>query len=651
MITNNSGNIKFTNSTDGFIVAGGTTTRSLTLTGGDVSMIGSGSATIVFPSSSGTLYATGNTDVALADGGTGASLTDPGADRILFWDESANAVTWLTPGSGITITGTTISTTGSVTVGVYDYIVYQSGGTTYAYKTSDGTTLSSDTDSSIPLQAAVDACDATSGTGGRIYVQPGTYAMSSTVTIQGNQTTDSKMVSIHCSGIQTTIFKPSVNVTAFTVSNRAKVSMRDFAIIVRGSGNGITSTNSSVGQRAFWISEFRNIFIYDDGTSTAHSAWGMNLGNPFRSVLENIEMNQVKNGLKLEALDTSTGYNPGDLTVNRMFIELQSGATSGTAIELASPSTGDFNQATFNMIEMIGTGTNQTAILFSGAAGSVNHTKWTGINIEEFKTILDIQSGYGNDFEFNYIVTQDAASTTYFKFSSNALANRVLRARSIDSYAQNVTLIDDANTDFNSPNTIQNIRFQGSATGVTVTKTTATILRHVYDSVGSNSYIDIADSQLQDPNADRLYFWDDSTNRSGLLTLGGGMSITGTTMNQTKYILVRVLDSATTNATGTTIGGDIEIPITGTITEIGAYVDTAGTTGLMTIDINKNGTTLMTTNKVTLDSTEKSSRTAATAPVLTTTAITAGDLITVDVDAIQTTPAKGLTIRLGILQS
>lgn len=53
-------------------------------------------------------YVTAGTDVALADGGTGASLTDPNADRIMFWDDSAGATTWLTPGSGLTITGTTI---------------------------------------------------------------------------------------------------------------------------------------------------------------------------------------------------------------------------------------------------------------------------------------------------------------------------------------------------------------------------------------------------------------------------------------------------------------------------------------------------------------------------------------------------------------
>lgn len=58
---------------------------------------------------SGTAYVSGGTDVALADGGTGASLTDPNADRILFWDDSGGAVTWLTAGDGLAITTTTIA--------------------------------------------------------------------------------------------------------------------------------------------------------------------------------------------------------------------------------------------------------------------------------------------------------------------------------------------------------------------------------------------------------------------------------------------------------------------------------------------------------------------------------------------------------------
>lgn len=39
------------------------------------------------------------------------SLTDPGADRILFWDESANAFKWLTVSTGLDITDTTLTCT------------------------------------------------------------------------------------------------------------------------------------------------------------------------------------------------------------------------------------------------------------------------------------------------------------------------------------------------------------------------------------------------------------------------------------------------------------------------------------------------------------------------------------------------------------
>lgn len=118
-----------------------------------------------------------------------------------------------------------------------------------------------------------------------------------------------------------------------------------------------------------------------------------------------------------------------------------------------------------------------------------------------------------------------------------------------------------------------------------------------------------------------------------------------------RFFLYRCLAPATAHTVTTTVGGDLELPFTGTITEIGAYADTAGVTGLGTIDVNLNGATIMTTNKITLDSSEKTSRTAATAPALTTTAVTVGDIITVDIDGIQTTAALGLTIRLGIRQT
>lgn len=55
-------------------------------------------------------------NISLAKGGTGASLVDPNADRLMFWDDSAGAVDWLTPGTTLAVTTTTIDVAdGSIT--------------------------------------------------------------------------------------------------------------------------------------------------------------------------------------------------------------------------------------------------------------------------------------------------------------------------------------------------------------------------------------------------------------------------------------------------------------------------------------------------------------------------------------------------------
>lgn len=122
--------------------------------------------------------------------------------------------------------------------------------------------------------------------------------------------------------------------------------------------------------------------------------------------------------------------------------------------------------------------------------------------------------------------------------------------------------------------------------------------------------------------------------------------------NTRKNIIVILVDSITSITATTTLGGDFVMPFNGYFTEVGATVDTAGTTGTMTIDINKNGTTILPT-KITIDSGEKTSRTAATPPVLSATSknFVIGDIITFDVDAIHTTAAKGLKMYLDCVKT
>ncbi len=55
-------------------------------------------------------------------GGTGSALTDPNADKMLFWDDSAGVVDFLTPSTGLTISGTnmTVMTSSATQTGIVE---------------------------------------------------------------------------------------------------------------------------------------------------------------------------------------------------------------------------------------------------------------------------------------------------------------------------------------------------------------------------------------------------------------------------------------------------------------------------------------------------------------------------------------------------
>lgn len=118
-------------------------------------------------------------------------------------------------------------------------------------------------------------------------------------------------------------------------------------------------------------------------------------------------------------------------------------------------------------------------------------------------------------------------------------------------------------------------------------------------------------------------------------------------LDNLRYIVWRVLDNTSSQAVNTTYGGDFEFPFSGGILNVYAYVDTVGTTGTCDIDFNINTNTILST-KVTIDTGEKSSRTATTKPVLTNTGFVTGDILNIDIDVVHTTPAKGLTVVLEV---
>ena len=126
-----------------------------------------------------------------------------------------------------------------------------------------------------------------------------------------------------------------------------------------------------------------------------------------------------------------------------------------------------------------------------------------------------------------------------------------------------------------------------------------------------------------------------------------------------RWLVFNVVDRLTDCSVLSNLGGDFLSPIAGTILQsdsapfyIYATNSTAGTTGTMVVDVHLNGTTIMTTNKLDFDTTEKTTTTAATPPDLTDTTIAVGDILTIDIDAIHSgTAAKGLTVYIAVREN
>lgn len=88
------------------------------------------------------------------------------------------------------------------------------------------------------------------------------------------------------------------------------------------------------------------------------------------------------------------------------------------------------------------------------------------------------------------------------------------------------------------------------------------------------------------------------------------------------------------------------IPLAITLTEVRASLTTAQSSGsTLTVDINAAGVSILST-KLTIDNTEKTSKTAATPPVISTAVLADDAEITVDIDQIGASGATGLKVYL-----
>ena len=88
------------------------------------------------------------------------------------------------------------------------------------------------------------------------------------------------------------------------------------------------------------------------------------------------------------------------------------------------------------------------------------------------------------------------------------------------------------------------------------------------------------------------------------------------------------------------------MPYAFTLTGVKAGVTTAPVGSTIIVDINEAGSTILST-KLTIDASEKTSATAATAAVISDTALASDALITIDIDQVgSSTAGTGLKVYL-----
>jgi hypothetical protein len=112
-----------------------------------------------------------------------------------------------------------------------------------------------------------------------------------------------------------------------------------------------------------------------------------------------------------------------------------------------------------------------------------------------------------------------------------------------------------------------------------------------------------------------------------------------------EVIAIACGDESTAHATGTAVV-TFAMPYAFTLTGVKASVTVAPVGSTMLVDINEAGTTILST-KLMIDASEKISATAATAAVISDTALADNALITIDIDQIgSSTAGAGLKVYL-----
>jgi len=309
--------------------------------------------------------------------------------------------------------------------------------------------------------------------GGIVILSSGTFNCAATVALVGEtaNSVSNPLIRLWGVGSDATMLNMASNVSGITITQEPKFDIGFLQIVVKGTAHGILQTAGT--ERGNHQSHLHDINIITDFTSHNSAYWGIKMESPFRMRFTNIEMNGVANGMWLTSHTDS--FNPGNLTGDRIFIDLWDNAAVSGAIGfklsvLNSSSTGHFNLTSWNMVHISG-GSNLTSsvgIQLVGATGSYGETRqhdFNNMNIEDVKTAIEMTDASDCSFT-NIYYTRVLSGGTFFKLNSGSLNNWFENAY-LDTNTGGATfvVIDDAGNDSAQPNVFN--RLVGYSSGTT----------------------------------------------------------------------------------------------------------------------------------------------------------------------------------------
>ena len=253
-----------------------------------------------------------------------------------------------------------------------------------------------------------------------------------------------------------------------------------------------------------------------------------------------------------------------------------------------------------------GINSSVTSITVASTSGFPGSYPYTLIIDQDLITeeVVTVTAGSGTTLT----VTRGVDGTTGVAHSSGAVVNHGVSARDFDEPNAHV---NDTTTDVH-PQYVRNalVDAKGDLVTATADNTPARL------AVGTNDFI---------------------------LTAASGETTGLVWRGSPEVIAVAVSDEETALTTGTA-KVTFRMPFAMTLTAVRASLTTASTSGDPTFDINEGGSTILST-KLSIDSTEKTSTTAATAAVISDTALADDAEITIDIDTAGT-GAKGAKVYL-----